>query len=99
MKFNKYILIGTMALSLGMTSCVGDLDVKPDDPNTKLELAGKEEFLGVLARAYGGLVLEGGISVDDGEPASTPASFSTSRNLPPTKQSSARTGTMPAPTR
>lgn len=66
MKFNRYFIIGTMALSLGMTSCVGDLDVKPDDPNTKLELADKAEFLGVLARAYGGLVLEGGITVDDG---------------------------------
>lgn len=66
MKFNKYFIIGGLALTLGMTSCVGDLDVKPDDPNTKLSLSSKEEYLGVLARAYGGLVLEGGITVDDG---------------------------------
>lgn len=66
MKFNKYFIIGGLALTMGISSCVGDLDVKPDDPNTKLELSSKEEYLGVLARAYGGLVLEGGITVDDG---------------------------------
>lgn len=66
MKFNRYFIIGGLALTLGMTSCVGDLDVTPDDPNTKLTLSSKEEYLGVLARAYGGLVLEGGITVDDG---------------------------------
>ncbi len=51
---------------MGLSSCVGDLNVEPDDPNTKLTLSTKEEYLGVLARAYGGLVLQGGISVDDG---------------------------------
>lgn len=66
MKFNKYFIMGSLALSLGLSSCVGDLNVEPDDPNTKLSLSSKEEYLGVLARAYGGLVLEGGISVDDG---------------------------------
>lgn len=66
MKFKRYFIIGGLALTLGMTSCVGDLNVTPDDPNTKLSLSSKEEYLGVLARAYGGLVLEGGITVDDG---------------------------------
>lgn len=66
MKFNKYFIIGGVALTFGLSSCVGDLDVEPDDPNTKLSLSNKDEYLGVLARAYGGLVLEGGISVDDG---------------------------------
>lgn len=66
MKFKRYFIIGGLALTLGMTSCVGDLDVTPDDPNTKLSLSTREEYLGVLARAYGGLVLEGGISVEDG---------------------------------
>ena len=66
MKFSKYFIIGSVALSMGLSSCVGDLNVEPDDPNTKLTLSSKEEYLGVLARAYGGLVLEGGISVDDG---------------------------------
>ncbi len=66
MKFNKYFILGSVALSMGLSSCVGDLNVEPDDPNTKLTISTKEEYLGVLARAYGGLVLEGGISVDDG---------------------------------
>lgn len=68
MKFSKYVFIGgAMALmSVTSTSCVGDLDVKPDDPNSTLGLTTAEEYYGVLARAYGGLVLEGGISVDNG---------------------------------
>lgn len=66
MKFNKYFILGSLALSMGLSSCVGDLNLEPDDPNTKLTIDSKEEYLAVLARAYGGLVLEGGISVDDG---------------------------------
>ena len=66
MKFNKYLILGSLALSLGLSSCVGDLNVEPDDPNTKLDLTTKNEYLGILARAYGGLVFEGGITVDDG---------------------------------
>ena len=66
MKFSKYIMICGGLLMAGLSSCVGDLNVEPTDPTTKTELNSKEEFLGLLARAYGGLVLEGGISVDDG---------------------------------
>ena len=55
-----------MALSMGFTSCVGDLDVDPEDPNSTTSLGNAEQYYGLLARAYGGLVLEGGISVDDG---------------------------------
>lgn len=66
MKFSKYILAGGLALSLGFSSCVGDLDIKPENPTTKTELNSAEEYLGVLARAYGGLVLEGGVDVNDG---------------------------------
>ena len=33
MNLKKYILIGAAVLGLGMTSCVGDLDLKPNDPN------------------------------------------------------------------
>lgn len=65
MKIYKYLLTGAL-LSIGLSSCVGDLDVKPENPTTKTELNSKEDYLGVLARAYGGLVLEGGITVDDG---------------------------------
>ena len=33
MNFKKYILFGTAALGMGLTSCVGDLDLQPNDPN------------------------------------------------------------------
>lgn len=33
MKINKFLLFGSMALSLGATSCIGDLDLDPIDPN------------------------------------------------------------------
>lgn len=33
MNFKKYITFGCMALSLGLTSCIGDLDQNPIDPN------------------------------------------------------------------
>lgn len=66
MKFSKYIILSGIALTMGFTSCVDDLDVKPEDPDSKTELTTAQEYYDLLARAYGGLVLEGGISVDDG---------------------------------
>lgn len=33
MNIKKYLLVGGMALGMGMTSCVGDLDLEPNDPN------------------------------------------------------------------
>ena len=66
MKMSKYFLICGAALALGMTSCVGDLDVKPTNPNDMTELTTKNQYIGLMMRAYGGLVMEGGISVDDG---------------------------------
>lgn len=66
MKISRYILIGGAALMAGLTSCVGDLDVKPINPNDKTEITSKEEYIGLMMRAYGGLVMEGGITVDDG---------------------------------
>ena len=65
MKFSKYIIIGGIALSMGFTSCVDDLDVSPENPTTKLELT-TADYYALMARVYGGLVLEGGIAVDDG---------------------------------
>lgn len=67
MKFSKYIIMGGVALALGMTSvsCVDDLNVEPENPTTKMELNSKEDFLGLIARAYGGLVFTGGVSVND----------------------------------
>ncbi|MDE6378165.1 MAG: RagB/SusD family nutrient uptake outer membrane protein, partial [Duncaniella sp.] len=66
MKFYPYIIGAALALSMGFTSCVGDLDVDPEDPNSTTALDNADQYYGLLARAYGGLVLEGGITVDDG---------------------------------
>ena len=33
MNINKYLMLGGVALGLGLTSCVGDLDLEPIDPN------------------------------------------------------------------
>ena len=33
MNLKKYLAFGVIALGLGMTSCVGDLDLQPNDPN------------------------------------------------------------------
>ena len=33
MNFKKYILFGVAAMGMGLTSCIGDLDLKPNDPN------------------------------------------------------------------
>lgn len=33
MNINKYLMLGGLALGLGLTSCVGDLDLDPIDPN------------------------------------------------------------------
>ena len=65
MKISKKIAIGALAFTLGMTSCVGDLNVDPENPTTKTELTSKDDYLGVLARVYGGLVFTGGVSVND----------------------------------
>ena len=33
MNIKKYMMFGGVALALGLTSCVGDLDLEPNDPN------------------------------------------------------------------
>ena len=67
MKLKKYIIGLAAALTLGTTSCVGDLNLTPDDPNQKLTLDSREEYLALLARAYAGLEAWGGIDVaEDG---------------------------------
>lgn len=67
MKLSKYIVLGAIALtSPAFVACVGDLDVKPENPTTKTEITSAEELYGELAGIYGGLVFEGGITVDDG---------------------------------
>ncbi|MCH5228599.1 MAG: RagB/SusD family nutrient uptake outer membrane protein [Muribaculaceae bacterium] len=66
MKISKYILISGAALMVSLTSCVGDLDTKPTNPTDVTDLTTKDQYLGLIMRAYGGLVQEGGISVSDG---------------------------------
>lgn len=64
MKFFKYIALGSLALSLGcgVSSCVNDLDVEPDDPNKKTELTTAEEWYGYFSSLYGNLLYEGGLT-------------------------------------
>ena len=67
----KYLVVGCLALLFGATSCVGDLDLMPTDPNKKTELVNGGEYWSFFAQLYGGLVVsspDGGsdIVVDDG---------------------------------
>ncbi len=67
MNINKYIIAGFVALAgLTSTSCVNDLDLEPNDPNSKLELTSQAEWDGFLARLYGNLYRDDVISTSDG---------------------------------
>lgn len=58
MNLKKYILTGGLLLSLGFTSCVGDLDLKPNDPN----IVGKDNpdyVASSLAMCYSGIAVSG----------------------------------------
>lgn len=67
MKLNKYIISGCIGImALAGTSCVGDLDMTPNDPQTKLELTTVAEWDGFLARLYGNLYRDDVISTSDG---------------------------------
>ena len=67
MKFNKFMAVAALSLALaGTTSCVGDLDQTPTDPNNKLEISTADEWNGYFARLYAGLVLSGNVTVSDG---------------------------------
>ena len=53
MKINRHIIWALCAvLAISSSSCVGDLDVEPNDPNTKLTLNTKTEWDGYFARLY-----------------------------------------------
>lgn len=67
MTFNKYIIAGAVALmSVASTSCVGDLDLLPNDEHSRLELTDQTEWDGFLARLYGNLYRDDVISTSDG---------------------------------
>lgn len=60
-----------MALSFGATSCVGDLDVEPQNPSNLTTLTTGEQYYQTFVQCYSGLVIAGvndqsDISVDDG---------------------------------
>lgn len=64
MKFFKYIALGSLALSLGsgVSSCVNDLDLEPDDPNKDTGLSTTQEWYGYFQSLYGNLLYEGGLT-------------------------------------
>jgi len=53
MNLSKYI--AAVAVVAGMTSCVGDLDLKPNDPN----YGSSSDFQAVLAKCYSGMAVSG----------------------------------------
>ena len=71
-KFRNILAYGCLAFSMmAMPSCVGDLDMKPNDPNSKTELNSAAEYEGFFYQLYNGLVVSGpqggsDITVDDG---------------------------------
>lgn len=71
-KFRNILAYGCLACSMMvMPSCVGDLDMQPNDPNSKTELTTKEEYKQFFYQLYNGLIVSGpqggsDITVDDG---------------------------------
>lgn len=66
MNYTKYIVVGCIALMGFTTSCVGDLDLEPNDPNKKTSLTTTDEWDGYLARLYGNFYKDDIISTSDG---------------------------------
>lgn len=60
MNLKKYLLLGSVALGLGVTtSCVGDLDLEPNDPNQTPQTGTTQFYLGALAKCYSGMAVSG----------------------------------------
>lgn len=60
MNLKKYLLLGGVALGLGVTtSCVGDLDLEPNDPNQTSQANTMQFYLGALAKCYSGMAVSG----------------------------------------
>lgn len=67
MKLSKYMALGALAVSaLMVSSCVNDLDVKPEDPDVTLEPSSKSDMESMLAGLYYTLLTGDGLSVSDG---------------------------------
>jgi hypothetical protein len=58
MNLKKYLLLGGVALGLGMTSCVGDLDLEPNDPNL-VDTSDPNFKANSLAICYSGIAVSG----------------------------------------
>lgn len=58
MKINKYIKLGGACLMLGLGSCVGDLDLEPNDPNLA-EPSDPNFNASSLAMCYSGIAVSG----------------------------------------
>ena len=58
MNLKKYLLFGGVALGLGMTSCVGDLDLQPNDPNL-VDASDPNFKANALAICYSGIAVSG----------------------------------------
>ncbi len=60
MNLKKYLLLDSVALGLGVTtSCVGDLDLEPNDPNQTSQTGSMQFYLGALAKCYSGMAVSG----------------------------------------
>ena len=63
MKLYKYMAMGAViASSLLGTSCVGDLDITPDDPNKQITPESKDQWIGYFGTLYGNLLYEGNLT-------------------------------------
>lgn len=59
MNIKKYMMAGGALLGMALSSCVGDLDLKPNDPNY-VNVDNSEEFVAsVLAKCYSGIAVSG----------------------------------------
>lgn len=59
MNIKKYMLMGGVALTLGLSSCVGDLDLEPNDPNIVTGKTQEEQYRGQLMMCYSGIAVSG----------------------------------------
>lgn len=58
MNLKKYMMMGGVALALGLNSCVGDLDLKPNDPNL-VDTSDPNFKKNSLAICYSGIACSG----------------------------------------
>lgn len=67
MKFSKYLVYGLVSVAaLSASSCIDDLNVTPNDPNTKTEPTSRADIEGLFANVYYDLLTGDGLSVSDG---------------------------------